>query len=302
MPHSHPHTSDDQNARKLLASAAFNLLITLAEVIGGLLSGSLALLSDALHNFSDTTSLLISLGALRLSQRLPDRRKTFGYRRAQILGALLNLLSLIAIAVFLVIEAVERYYQPQPVRGDIMLVVALIGLAANLITAALLHRPSQNSLNIRSAFIHILGDAFSSIGVVLGGVLIYAYGWNFVDALLTLGISIFILVHSVVMLRQTLNILMQAVPEGLDLDQIVADVRKIDDVVDLHHVHVWQLDEAHANLEAHLVVRSQNPEEATQIKQIVKQRLASAYNISHTTLEIEFTPCQSAAESCYECE
>jgi cobalt-zinc-cadmium efflux system protein len=299
MPPIHQHTRDGSDTRRLAVSAALNLIITLAEVIGGVVSGSLALLSDALHNFSDTASLLISLAALRLSQRRPDRRNTFGYRRAQILGALLNLLSLIAIAVFLVVEAVERYYQPRPVRGDVMLIVAVVGLAANLVTAALLHRSSQQSLNIRSAFIHILGDAFSSVGVVLGGFVIFAFGWHFVDALLTLAISLFILFHSLIMLRQTLNILMQAVPDGLDVAEIVADVRQIENVLDFHHVHVWQLDEAHANLEAHLVVCKENPEEVTQIKQNVKLRLASAYNISHSTLEIEFSPCQ-AGESCYE--
>ncbi len=169
------HTRTNQNGdinnkegtKRLGLSILLNLAITLAEIIGGVYSGSLSLLSDALHNFSDTASLGISLVAFKISTRGADRKNTFGYRRAQIIGALINLITLVLIAVYLIKEALDRYFNPRPILGSVMLVVAIIGLLANLATAALLYRQSKNNLNIRSAFIHIMGDAFSSVGAAI---------------------------------------------------------------------------------------------------------------------------------------
>ena len=286
---------------RLGLSILLNLSITIAEIIGGVISGSLSLLSDALHNFSDTASLGISLIALRISTRKPDHRKTFGYRRAQIIGALINLITLVLIAVFLIREAIERYFNPQPIQAGVMLVVALVGLLANLATAALLHRDSKESLNIRSAFVHILGDAFSSVGVLLAGLLISLYKLYIADTILTLIISAYILIHTSQLLRRTIHILMQGAPDDIDLEEIIRTVKSVEEVQDIHHIHIWQMDEAQSNLEAHIVIDQVNYSDMDCIKQNIKKRLAETFNIRHSTLEFEFANCEDLTlESCFE--
>ncbi len=305
------HTRTNQNGdinnkegtKRLGLSILLNLAITLAEIIGGVYSGSLSLLSDALHNFSDTASLGISLVAFKISTRGADRKNTFGYRRAQIIGALINLITLVLIAVYLIKEALDRYFNPRPILGSVMLVVAIVGLLANLATAALLYRQSKNNLNIRSAFIHIMGDAFSSVGVVVAGFLIIRYQLYLADTLLTLFISAYLLIHSTQLLRQTINILMQGVPEGIDIDDIIASVKSVEDVLDVHHLHVWQLDETQSNLEAHIVIDQTRLENMTNIKRKIKHHLESLFNITHATLEFEIEDCvPHDLVNCYETE
>ncbi len=279
-------------------SIVLNLVITVAEVVGGLLSGSLALLSDALHNFSDTASLCISLIARRIGRREATSVKTFGYKRAEIIGAFVNLVTLVLIALYLIKEAVERFFNPQPIDGTIMLVVAVIGLAANVATAVLLFRDAKQSLNIRSAFLHIITDAVSSVGVVLGGVLILYYDVYLVDPILTLLISLYILYHSYEMLRETVDILMEGVPKNIDLDQLVAEVETLDRVLGMHHLHVWQFDEQTVALEAHIVIDETDLEHMEAMKRAIKHTLGEAFHIHHTTLEFEFSPCHDPG--CYE--
>jgi len=292
-----------QDTARLSLSILLNLIITLAEIIGGLVSGSLSLLSDALHNFSDTASLGISLIAVRISTRGPDRRKTFGYRRAQIIGALINLITLVVVGIYLIKESIQRYINPQPIQGNVMLVVAVIGLIANLATAALLHRQSKNSINIRSAFLHILGDAFSSVGVVIAGILIIRYQLYLADTVMTLAIAAYILYNTNVLLRQTINILMQAVPEGMDIEEIIRTITNVEDVQDIHHVHIWQLDESQSNLEAHIVIDQNNLEDMPCIKQAIKTVLADSFKIYHSTLEFEMENCEGISlTSCFDGE
>lgn len=303
MAHSHSHhhahgiPETDGSERKLIYSVLLNLIITLAEIVGGILSGSLALLSDAVHNFGDTASLGISLGARRIARREPTAQKTFGYRRAEIIGAFVNLIALVFIGLFLVKEAIERLLDPQPVDGPIMLIVAVIGLLANLITALLLYRYREGSLNIRSAFLHIVTDAVSSVGVVAGGVLILLYDVVWVDPVLTLGISVYILYHCFAMLRQTIDILMEGTPEEVDLDAIVEAVQALPAVRDLHHLHVWHLDETHYALEAHVAIDKADLDEMERIKRSIKQTLRDEFHITHSTLEFEFDPCPDEAST-----
>jgi cobalt-zinc-cadmium efflux system protein len=298
----HPHVHQEGEVR-LVLSIILNLIITIAQVIGGILSGSLALLSDALHNLSDTTSLGTSLIAMRISGRRPDPKRTFGYRRSQIIGAFVNLVALALIALYLIYEAIERLLDPQPIDGTLMLIVAGIGLVANLLTAALLHRQSQHSLNIRSAFIHIVMDAVSSVGVILGGLVIIFFGYYVVDALLTVAISIYILFHTYQLLRQTTRILMQSTPEGMDYRTIIEGVRSVGGVQDVHHIHVWQLDEHTINLEAHVVINKCDLSEMEIIKNSVKQHLRERHQINHSTLEFEFVRCDICEDdTCYEIE
>lgn len=298
--HAHP-PGPDGSAFRLVASILLNLLITIAEVVGGLLSGSLALLSDALHNFSDTSSLVISYVAQRIGKRTANPQKTFGYKRAEIIGAFINLVTLVIIALYLIKEGITRLFEPQSIDGPIMLIVAVIGLLANVFTALLLWRDARSSLNIRSAFLHIISDAVSSVGVVIGGILIWQYGFYLVDPILTLLISLYILVHSYRMLRETIDILMESTPAHLSLEHVIRAIEATDRVRDAHHLHVWQLDEAVTALEAHIVIDKQDLEQMEVIKRAVKHMLAERFAISHTTLEFETRPCSPATdERCYE--
>lgn len=296
----HHHDHADTGDGRLVASIGLNLLITIAEVVGGLVSGSLSLLSDAVHNLSDTGSLAISYAARRIGRRQPTARKTFGYKRAEILGAFANLLTLVLIALFLVKEAVERMLDPQPIDGPVMLAVAAIGLAANVATALLLFRQSKESLNIRSAFLHIVSDGVSSVGVVIGGLLILYFDFYLVDPILTLGISVYLLFHSYHLLRRTADILMESTPADVDLDELARDVRRIEHVRGVHHLHVWELSERQRALEAHIVIDRADVEHMESVKHAVKHRLADAYAITHSTLEFEFVPCLPGTDpNCY---
>lgn len=295
--HGHHHHGSDQTEGRLWISIALNLIITISEFVGGIISGSLALLSDALHNLSDTTSLGISLVARKVSKKEANAEKTFGYKRAEIIGAFINLITLVLIALFLVKEGVERFYNPQPIDGLVMFVVALIGLWGNLVTAILLYQNSKENINIRSAYIHIISDALSSVGVILAGWLILQYQWFIVDTILTILIAGYILAQSFYMLRKTIDILMEGTPANIDLDEITRAMQQVVHVLDVHHLHVWRLDEQNTLLESHVVIDEDNISQMEEIKSNLKNLLTSKFDIHHSTLEFEFEPCQEYAEN-----
>lgn len=269
----------------------------MAEFVGGLISGSLALLSDALHNLNDTTSLGISLAARKVSKKKANEEKTFGYQRAEIIGAFINLITLVIIALFLVKEGIERFYNPQPIDGLVMFVVAIIGLLGNVITAVLLHRGSKENINIRSAYIHIMSDALSSVGVIIAGWLVLQYGLIIVDTILTLLIAGYILWQSYYMLRKTIDILMESTPGEIELEEVTKAMQQVAGVMDIHHLHVWRLDEQNILLESHVVIDEEDLEHMEGIKTSLKQLLADRYDIHHSTLEFEFEPCDEHVES-----
>lgn len=300
MAHSHEHAHHhhgDQTEGRLWISIILNFIITAAEFIGGLISGSLALLSDALHNLNDTTSLGISLVARKISKKEANREKTFGYKRAEIIGAFINLITLVIIALFLIKEGVERFYDPQPIDGMVMFVVAIIGLLGNVITAVLLYRSSDENLNIRSAYLHILSDAFSSVGVIVAGFLIIQYQLYIIDTILTLIIAGYILWHSYHMLRKTINILMESTPADIKIPEIHQSMTQVNGVLDVHHLHVWRLDEQNILLESHVVIDENDMNQMESIKSTLKNLLADHFNIHHSTLEFEFEPCEEHVHS-----
>ncbi|MFV1885299.1 MAG: cation diffusion facilitator family transporter [Balneola sp.] len=288
--HHHPNI-DDTSVWKLWISIILNLAITLAEFIGGILSNSLALLSDAVHNLNDTLSLIISLVARKISRKGVNQSKTFGYKRAEIIGAFINLITLVIVALFLIKEGVERFFDPQPIDGFTMFWVAIVGLFGNFITAALLFKESKENLNMRSAYIHILSDGLSSVGVIIGGWLIYKYEWFIVDTILTVGIGAYILFHSYHMLRETIDILMQSKPDNLDISDLQTAMQGIDEVCGVHHMHVWQLDESQIMLECHVVIKEEDLSRMEEVKSKLKKLLHDEFGIFHSTLEFEFEPC-----------
>ncbi|WP_417850257.1 cation diffusion facilitator family transporter [Thalassoglobus sp.] len=278
----------DVSDSRLLWSVVLNQILTLGQVIAGIMSGSVALLSDAAHNFNDANALLIAWIARRISRKESNERYTFGYRRAELIGATINLTLLAVIGLYLVYEGINRIFYPQEIIGWLMAAAAILALVVDVGTALLLWAMSRGSLNVRAAFIHNIVDALGSLGVLIGAGAIIWLKWNWVDPALTLLISGYVLYQVVVMLPQATRVLMEGTPTDFDLDHLVKDVTAIDQVIDLHHLHVWQLDEQHIALEAHIVIKRQNAGDLETIKKSVKNLLKDEFDISHSTLEFEF--------------
>jgi cobalt-zinc-cadmium efflux system protein len=269
-----------------------NAFITAGEVAGGLLSNSLSLLSDALHNLSDTVSIFIAWLAERAGRKPSSIRKTFGFRRIEILAALVNASALVAVCIYLVIEAWERLSNPQEVHGLVMMLTALAGLAGNLAGVLLLRKDSGRNINIRAAYLHLLGDTFSSVAVVAGGVMIYFFRIYWIDPVLTILISLYILKETYALLKQVVNILMQAVPAGLRLEEVEKAILCIDGVANVHHVHAWNLTDQEVHFECHIDLKNDiRLSETDPIRSRIERELRERFGIGHTTLQFEFDCC-----------
>lgn len=293
----HHHDTASMGDGRLAWAVAVNLVLTVAQIAGGLVSGSLALVADAIHNLSDAASLAIALFARRVARRGADARMTYGYRRAEIIAALINLTTLIVIGVYLTYEAVFRFFAPEPIAGWVVVIVAAVALAIDLATAALTYAESKNSLNVRAAFLHNVADALGSVVVIAAGALVIWFGWTWVDPAATLLIAGYILWHGLLEIRSCIRILMAGVPLDQDLGALSSAVRGVDGVVGVHHLHVWQLDEHSAYFEAHVVIERGDADRMETIKRAVKQELGDRFRIDHTTLEFEFN---GAASECDE--
>lgn len=289
--HGHTHVAPGTSERRLALSLVLNLLITVAEVAGGLFSNSLALLSDAVHNLSDASSLGVSWLAKRISRMERTPAHSFGFKRAEVLASLVNTVALMGIGVFLLVEAVRKFLHPEPVAGGIMLAVAAVGLLGNLFTAWLLHADSKDSLNIRSAYLHIVMDALSSVGVIVAALLMMAFGWFWLDPLLTLAVSLYVLRESWPLLKTSIHILMQGTPEGIRIDPLVEEVESQPEVVDMHHVHLWTTDGTEVFLEAHVTVCEEARSRTDELLARLSKRIREEFGIGHVTLQFEFAAC-----------
>ncbi len=285
MAHTHTHITIE-NDKKLVYAVFINVLLTFAQIVGGLISGSLSLIADAVHNLSDAASLGIALFARKISKRPPDVFKTFGYKRAELIAALINLTTLVLIGLYLVYEAAWRLYEPNEIEGWIVVIVAGFALIVDIVTAMLTYAMSKDSLNIRAAFLHNLTDALSSVGVMIAGSLILLFGWNWVDAVITFMIAGYILYQSFTEIPKVIHILMDGTPEYLEISEVVNAIEKIDGVCNVHHVHIRQLDEHKNALEAHIVTEV-SADENENIKMMIKSRLSEDFLIDHSTLEFE---------------
>ena len=287
------HTHNHFKEENLIIIMVLNFIITLVEVIGGLLSGSLSLLSDALHNFSDGISVIISFIALRLSKRENTLKNTFGYKRAEILAALFNSSFLIIISFFLFKEAYLRIQHPQNIESKIMITVALVGLVANTISVFLLKSGSKDNINIRSAYIHLFSDSLSSLGVIIGGILIYYFNITIVDPILTFAIGAYVLKEVFDILKQIINILMEKTPAHIDILKIKEIVEKIPEVDNLHHVHIWQVNDNEFLFEGHIDVKKDiNLTKAEELRSNISSILLNKFGINHTTIQIEYYACK----------
>ena len=294
MSHNHPHQHDIDaiGDRRLGFAIAINLLLTLAQVIGGVVSGSLSLIADALHNFSDAASLLIAWVARKIGRQPADHFRTFGYKRAEVIATLINLITLVLIGVYLIYEALWRIYEPQVIEGWTVVIVAAVGLVINVATAMLMFSLSKHSMNMRAAFLHNVSDALASVGVILAGTLILLFGWYWSDTVLTLVIAGYVLYQAATLLPKTIHILMQGTPEGIVIDDVISVMQEVDGVNNVHHVHIWQLDEHHNALEAHVVIGSYGL--IDQVKTQLKDKLSQQFSIEHTTIEFEEAHCEQS--------
>ena len=275
-----------RKGRRLLIALALNLGITVAEIVGGLVSGSLALLADAAHNLSDAGSIAISYIAWRISLRRADRTHTFGYNRAETVGALINLTTLLVIGLYLLYEAGARLYNPQDIGGWTMVIVGAVAFVEDLLSVYVLSK-DRGSLNVRSAFLHMIADTLATVGVIVGGVVVLVWGVRWIDPAVTALIAVYIFVHGYREIRETIGVLMDDAPPGFDFDGLVRQLKAAPGVEDVHHVHVWQAAEGRIALEAHLATSETDVAKATAMKDALKEALRDRFRIEHATLELE---------------
>jgi cobalt-zinc-cadmium efflux system protein len=288
----HDHSGHDHTERNLLVSTVLNLTISIAEIIGGLFSNSLALISDALHNLGDTSALFIAYIANKVSRKKYNSKKTFGYKRIEILAALFNAIVLAVIIIYLFIEAYKRLNNPEPIKGIIMFVVAVIGLLANLISVLLLKRFADKNINIRAAYLHLIGDTVSSVVVIITAVLIYFYKIYWIDPVVTFLLGIYLLRETFLILKEALDILMQFTPAGLDLTEVKASLESIPGIENIHHVHAWNLNDKDIQFECHIDLTTDiRISETEAIKKQVMEILLNKFNINHVTVQYEYNCC-----------
>lgn len=287
--HKHSHSHHNQKGRNLLFSIILNILITVAQVIGGLISGSLSLLSDALHNFSDVISLLVSYIADRYSKKKASFSKTFGYKRAEIIAAFVNALSLLIVAAYLIYEAFVRFLNPMEIESGLVIWLALFGIIANGLSVLLLHKASKENMNMRSAYLHLLTDMSASVAVLIGGLLMKYLGWFWVDSALTILIAVYLLFMGYGLLKSSFRVLMLFTPQDINLVSISVAITAFTEIKNVHHVHVWQLNENEIHLEAHLefyedILLS----EFDDISARIEQMLSLEFSINHVNLQPEY--------------
>ncbi|HOE58258.1 MAG TPA: cation diffusion facilitator family transporter [Bacteroidales bacterium] len=296
-PHTHNAHTQNTSQQRLGLTIGLNLMIAMVEVVGGIISGSLALISDSVHNLADSVSLIISYFALKLSKKKVSLRNTFGYHRAEILAAFINATILAGITLFLIVQAFIRFFRPVQIKVDTMGIVALIGLGANLAGMILLKKPSSQSLNIRSSYLHLVGDTLSSVAVIIAALLIELTKLTFIDPLITIIISLYIIKETWSVLQRSTDILMMASPTDINLLKIQREIEKMEGIDNIHHVHIWQLDDKTIHFEAHLrLAKNPSIHEADQIRQKIERWLIDN-NIQHVTLQIEPSETANACPS-----
>ena len=292
--HNHSHHHGELKGRNLLISIFLNILITAAQVVGGIVSGSLALLSDALHNFSDVLSLVVSYIANRLAKKQASLHKTFGYKRAEILAAFVNASTLIIVAVLLIIEAIKRFQNPQEIESNLVIWLSFLGIIANGLSVLLLKKDAESNMNMKSAYLHLFTDMLASIAVLVGGLLMKYYQVFWVDSILTLVIALYLIWVGIDLLKTSTKVLMLFTPESIPIQEIVGEIQKNKSIKNVHHIHVWQLNEDEVHFEAH--VDFEEDITLTQFDVIlteIEALLFYKFKINHVNIQPEFGKCDA---------
>lgn len=284
-----PATSQDKRGKKLMLSIILNLVISIAQLVGGIISGSLALQSDALHNFSDVLSLIISYIADRYSRKSASFTKTFGYKRAEIFAAFINAASLLIIGLYLVYESVVRFLNPYTIQTGIVIWLAVLGIVFNGFSAFLLFKDSRANMNMRSAYLHLLTDTAASVAVLIGGLVMKYYGWFWIDSVLTVIIALYLIVMGFDLFKSSFKVLMLFTPSELKLEAISKTVCVFPEIKNIHHVHIWQVNDEEIHLEAHMEFnRDITLTEFDEVLQQVEKILYEDFGINHVNIQPEF--------------
>ncbi len=305
--HKHEHTAHDHHEHehehessggKLLASIVITTLTLVAEIVGGILTGSLALLSDAAHVFMDIFALALSYGAVRLAQRAPSAQHSFGFRRMKVLAAFINGSTLLVVALEIFREAYNRFFTAEPVLAGPMLIIAGIGLGANLLVALVLGGHDHDDLNARAAFLHVLGDALSSVGVIVAGFIILFTSWYWVDTVASVLIGVVILTGAWRVLKETIHILNEGAPDGSSAESVEQELQGIPGIISAHDIHVWTIEPGYTVLSAHVVLEDQLVSKTVEVLEHIKNTMNSVFNINHVTIQFE---CANCGQTCVVC-
>jgi cobalt-zinc-cadmium efflux system protein len=278
--------------KPLLIALWITAVVMIAEFVGGLLANSLALLSDAAHMLTDIAALLLGILAFQFSTKPPTNKTTFGFYRLEIFAAQINGGVLALLSFFIFYAAYQRLLQPEPIKGPLMLVVACVGLVANIVGVLVLHKTSKENLNVKAAFLHIVGDLISSVGVIIGGIIISLTGWFPIDPILSIMIGLIILKGAYSVVKETAAILLEAVPKHIDLEKLIEEVKAIEGVKSFHDVHVWTITSGLYALSGHVQLQDQQISESTRILEVIQEYLRQLYKINHTTLQLECHACE----------
>ncbi len=287
--HSHSHHHHEVKGKNLVFSIILNLTITIAQLIGGIISGSLALISDALHNFSDVLSLGFSLVAHNLSHKKATEDQTFGYKRAELVAAFVNALVLIVVALFLMYGAIDRFFNVHIIKPDLVIWLSILGIVVNGGSVLLLQKDAEHNINMKSAYLHLLTDMMASVAVLVGGLLMKYFGWNWVDSVLTILIGIYLIVVGYDLLKTSTKMLMLFTPEDIDIKEIINEVHQLSGAGNLHHIHVWHLNDDELHLEAHLDCSEDiKMSEFDDLLHKIEAVLLEKFHINHITIQPEF--------------
>ena len=300
--HSHTHSHLREAAKQTTTRLSWSLFLTLGFVVveaaAGIFSNSLALLTDAAHNLTDVIALGLSWFAIRITAQPANARKTYGYHRAGILVALVNSTTLVLISLGIFYEAYKRFLSPPDVQSGILIGVGLVAVVINLVTAMLVHRGSESDLNLRSAFVHLMGDVISTVGAVIAGVLIFFTGANWLDPLVSVLIGFLILYNAWGILQETVEILLESTPRDVDIKRMVSDITDLDGVLGVHDLHVWSLTRNLRTMSAHILTEDISISAGTKIQSTINELVYHRYNISHATLQLECVDCDPDSLYC----
>jgi cobalt-zinc-cadmium efflux system protein len=300
--HSHTHSHLREAAKQTTTRLSWSLFLTLGFVVveaaAGVFSNSLALLTDAAHNLTDVIALGLSWFAIRITAQPANARKTYGYHRAGILVALINSTTLVLIALGIFYEAYRRFLSPPDVQSGILIGVGLVAVVINLVTAMLVHRGSESDLNLRSAFVHLMGDVISTVGAVIAGVIIFFTGANWLDPLVSVLIGFLILYNAWGILQETIEILLESTPRDVDIKKMVSDITEVDGVLGVHDLHVWSLTRNLRTMSAHILTEDISISAGTKIQSTINELVYHHYNISHATLQLECIDCDPDSLYC----
>jgi cobalt-zinc-cadmium efflux system protein len=289
MSEHHHHHHHDVSGKNLFITIVLNVIITVSQIIGGIFSGSLALLSDAMHNFSDVMALVIAYVAHRLAARESTNERTFGYKRAEIIAALFNASVLIGIAVFLIIEAFHKFYHPEAINSVWVIGLGLFSIVLNAASVLLIKDDAHGNMNIKAAYLHLLTDVMTSVAVVGGGVLMYYFGLFWIDPLISALIALYLIWASFGLVMESSAVLMQFTPKGIDIDEIAAFIEQNEKIKNVHHMHVWKLDDHRIHLEAHLDFNEDlRISESNAVIENLEHKLHDNFEIEHTTFQCEY--------------